>query len=281
MFNFFQTFEPSPVFLSLGFVNIYWYGLFIVLAVLSAFFLTLYLAKRYGINKDDIINLSFYLVVFGIIGARLYDVLLEWPYYSSNPLDILRLWKGGLAIHGGIIAGAIVLLFFVKKKKIKGLKNKNFWEDFVSMLFIITPGLALGQAIGRWGNYFNQELFGLPTELPWGISISVLNRPVEYISHNFFHPTFLYESLGSLIIFALLMILHQICFKKRKDCLKIKVMTVASYLILSSILRFLLEFIRIDYSPEILSLRFPQIMSLAIIFLTLLTINHLYKKNLI
>jgi phosphatidylglycerol---prolipoprotein diacylglyceryl transferase len=281
MFNFFQSFEPSPVLLSLGFVNIHYYGLFIALAVLVAFFLTLYLAKRYAINKDDIINLSFYLIIFGIIGARVYDVLLEWPYYLNNPLAALKIWKGGLAIHGGIIAGIIVLLFFIKKKKIKGLKNKNLWEDFVTMLFIITPGLALGQAIGRWGNYFNQELFGLPTQLPWGIPISVLNRPIEYISYNFFHPAFLYESLGSLLIFTFLIIMHQLCLKKKKNCLKIKVISAASYLILYSILRFLLEFIRIDYSPEILGLRFPQIMSLIIILLILLAINYAYKRKLI
>jgi phosphatidylglycerol---prolipoprotein diacylglyceryl transferase len=281
MFGFFQSFEPSAILLSLGFIDIHWYGLFVVTAVLAAFFLTLYLAKRHGINKDDIINLSFYLVLFGIIGARLYDVLLEWPYYLNNPLDILKLWKGGLAIYGGIIAGAIVLIFFVTKKKVKGLKNKSFWEDFISLLFITTPGLALGQAIGRWGNYFNQELFGLPTELPWGISINVLNRPAEYISYSFFHPTFLYESLGSLVIFALLMTMHRLYLKKNKDDLKIKVMSVTSYLILYSILRFFLEFIRIDYAPELLNLRFPQIMSLIIILLTLLSINHIYKRKLI
>lgn len=252
---------------SFSFIKIHWYGFFMVLAIFSALQISLFLGRKYKINKDDLFNLFFYLVVFGVIGARIYDVFLEWRYYINNPFDIVKIWQGGLAIHGAILAGIIVLYFFVKNKKIRGLEGKVFWDDFFSLSFLIVPGLALGQAIGRFGNYFNQELFGRPTSLPWGIPINILNRPIKFVSYQFFHPTFLYESLGSFIIFIFLLFLHFYFFKKRKIKFLSKFLITASYLILYSALRFSLEFVRIDFAPKLLGLRFPQAMSVAVVFL--------------
>lgn len=279
MINFLHSFEPNPVLVSFGLIKIHWYGFFIVLAIILALSVSFFLANKYRINKDDLFDLSFYLIIFGIVGARIYDVFLEWRYYLENPLDVFKIWQGGLAIHGGILAGILVLCFFVKKKKIRGLSGNNFWDDFFSLSFIIVPGLALAQSVGRWGNYFNQELFGSPTNLPWGIPINILNRPVEYIFNDFFHPTFLYESIGSLFIFALLISFHFYFLRKDKVSFQLKFFVSASYLILYSILRFFLEFIRIDFAPMFLGLRFPQIMSvLIVLFCIFLIFNFNYKK---
>ncbi|MFH1822677.1 MAG: prolipoprotein diacylglyceryl transferase family protein, partial [Patescibacteria group bacterium] len=163
--------------------------------------------------------------------------------------------------------------------------NLNFW--LISA--ILAPSLALAQAIGRWGNYFNQELFGLPTNLPWGIPINIINRPIEYISSEFFHPTFLYESLGNLLIFGLLIMFHAWIIKNHKFKNSYYFLPACagrlftSYLILYSILRFLIEFIRIDNTPEFIGLRWPQIASLVIIFVCTLvyTFVLIYKPKLI
>lgn len=255
--------------LSFGVLRIYWYGFFIVLGVSLALLVVLFLAKKYRINKDDILDLSFYLFVFGVIGARIYDIFLEWEYYLEYPLDTLKIWEGGLAIHGGILVGILVIYFFIKKKKIKGLVGQSLLEKFFSLSSLVVVGVSLGQTIGRWGNYFNQELFGRPTNVAWGIYIDPINRPLEYLYSSWFHPTFLYESIGCLIIFLILISCHWIFLKKKKNGFKSNVLIVSLYLILYSVLRFSLEFVRIDFAPTFLGWRWPQIMSLLLILITI------------
>lgn len=274
-----HNFEPRSVMISWGFLKIYWYGFFIVLGIVSALFLILFLAKKYKIEKNIIIDLSFYLIIFGIIGARIYDVFLEWRYYIKNPLDIFKIWQGGLAIHGAILAGLFTLWIFVKKIRIESFNNLNQWHKFFRLTAIIVPALALAQAIGRWGNYFNQELFGLPTNLSWGIYISPINRPLAYLESSFFHPTFLYESLGNLIIFVILFFLHFYFFKKNKVNFRNDFLITSLYLILYSVLRFSLEFIRVDFSPEIFGLRFPQFVSIIIVVGLIFLSPKFYFKN--
>jgi len=238
-----------------------------VLGISAAIFTAYKLAKYYNIKKDLIIDLSFWLIIGGVIGARIYDDFLNFNYYLNNPLQSLEIWKGGLAIHGGIIAGIIILFIFAKHYKI------GFWK----LGALIVPGLALGQAIGRWGNYFNQEIFGRPTNSSWGIPIDIINRPDNYVQSNFFQPTFLYESLGCLLIFLFLLTLNLYFIKRRGLNEKFFTWSVALYMILYSILRFLLEYIRIDETPYYFGLRFPQIISLlAIIIFTLIII---FKSN--
>ncbi len=267
MINFLHTFEPQAELFSIGFLTVYWYGFFMVLAILAALAIALKLASRYGIKKDLIFDLGFWLIIWGIIGARIYDIFLELPYYLSNPWQTIKIWQGGLAIHGAIIAGIIVIIYFAKKNKI------NFWK----LGTIITPSLALGQSIGRFGNYFNQELFGLPTKLPWGIPINLFKRPIDYISSPYFHPTFLYESLGSLIIFIILMSANLYLLKKKQVKDIFFVFTTLLYVILYSVLRFGLEFIRIDRTPLFLGLRFPQIISLTAIVVSIIIL--IFKLN--
>ncbi len=272
--NFLHTFHPNPILISLGPINIYWYGFFIVLGTLTAIFITLKLADYYKIKKETIIDLAFWLIINGVIGARLYHILLELQYYLSNPLDVIKIWQGGLAIHGAILAGIIVIWRFSKKHQY------NFWL----LSSIIVPGLALAQAIGRWGNYFNQELFGKPTKLAWGIPIDLANRPIEYISNEFFHPAFLYESIGNLLIFFILISIHIWIIRKNKkknysyflarQSLGDGGLLLTSYFLLYSILRFFIEFIRLDPTYVILGLRFPQIVSLLIIFASIIFLTH-------
>lgn len=255
MFNFLHTFNPSPILISLGPIQIYWYGFFIVLGVLAALTVATTLAKYYQLKTDTIIDLALWLVIGGLIGARTYDIFLEWPYFFTHPLDIVKIWQGGLAIHGAIIGGLIALWLFTKKY------SGNFWQ----LAGIIATGLPLAQAIGRWGNYFNQELFGRPTNLPWGIPIDAVHRPWQYLNSEYFHPAFLYESIGNLLIFLILILWQVWLVKKQKLSTAYSLLSVIIYAILYSLLRFSTEFIRIDITPIILGWRIPQIVSILVI----------------
>ncbi len=252
-----HTFHPQPILFSFGFIHIYWYGFFIVLGIISALGVSFKLAQYYRVSHEFLFDLSFWLIINGLIGARIYDIFLQLPYYINRPLAIFKIWQGGLAIHGAIIASLITIYFFAKKQKISPWK----------LVSLVVPGLALAQAIGRFGNYFNQELFGLPTSLPWGIPIDLANRPWDYLSSSFFQPTFLYESFGCLLIFILLVGLNLILIKRDKLNNYYFILMASLYMVLYSILRFLLEFIRIDFSPVLFGFRWPQIISLTFILI--------------
>jgi len=262
MINFLHTFNPDPVLIHIGQITIYYYGLFIVLGILSGTFIAIKLSKYYNIKKQDIIDSAFWAIISGIIGARIYHIFLELPYYLEYPLNIFKIWQGGIAIHGGIIGGLIALFIFTKKKKI----------NFLNLIGIYAPALAFAQTIGRWGNYFNQELFGKPTNLPWGIPILSKNKIADYYNFQYFHPTFLYESIGNLIIFIILISIHYLIIKKK---IKNNHLPIFIYLIAYSVLRFLTEYIRIDKTPELLGMRLPQIVSIIIVVL----ITFIYAKN--
>jgi phosphatidylglycerol---prolipoprotein diacylglyceryl transferase len=248
--SFLHSISPNPIAFSIGGLTIYWYGVMLAIAIIFALLVFLYLGKKNNLKIDYILDLSTWLIIGGIICARLYDVFLEWPYYLNHPLDIVKIWQGGLAIHGGIIGGLIVLVIFSKIKKV------NFWQ----LISVLIPGLALGQAIGRVGNWFNQELFGGPTNLPWGIPIDFLKRPLGYENYDYFHPTFLYESLLVLVLAIILFIL----VRGKKLSSQI---VLAIYLIGYGLIRFSLEFIKIDTTPTLLNLRWPQWISLLMIII--------------
>jgi phosphatidylglycerol---prolipoprotein diacylglyceryl transferase len=266
MFNFFHAFLPSPLLVSFGPFHIYWYGLFVVLGILAALTVSLKLAKKFGLSSNKVFDLAFWMIIAGIVGARLYHVLLEWGYYSQDYWNILKVWQGGLAIHGGLIGGLLVLIYFCWKEKV------NFWL----MAAIFAPGIALGQAIGRWGNYFNQELFGKPTALPWGIPIDIMSRPVRFLSAEFFHPTFLYESLGDLAIFFILIFIIGKFIQKKWTNYKIIFLV---YLIAYSALRFFVEFLRADTTAYVYGYRWPQIFSLLIVIVSIILMFFLKNKK--
>lgn len=253
MINFLHTFEPSAILAQWGFITIYWYGLILAVAMLVGILAAIGLGRLYKVQPDTIIDLAFWLIIGGLIGARLYYIGLEWRYYQADFWSMLKVWEGGLAIHGGIIAGLLVLWLFAKKHKL------HFWL----LASVVAPALALAQAVGRWGNYFNQELFGLPTGVAWGIPIVEANRPAAYTYMNFFHPTFLYESLANFSLFAFLGLAHYLALKEGDRATLNQKSIVLAYLIFYSVIRFCLEEFRLDPAWQIGVLRWPQVVSAA------------------
>lgn len=253
MLHLLHYFQPDAILISWGPITIYWYGLFLILGMSAGIITTLRLSAWYNVKKETILDLAIWLILGGILGARIYEIFLEFPYYFQHPAAIIKIWEGGLAIHGAILGGILTIWLFAKKNKLSVLK----------LTALIVPGLAIGQSIGRWGNWFNQELFGLPTDLPWGIPIMFSNRPMAYQNYQFFTPTFLYESLGCFLIFLLLLFITKYW---RHHLYKRELTVIVSlYLISYSLLRFSLEFIKIDITPMIYGWRWPQFISLLII----------------
>ncbi|MEG3937755.1 prolipoprotein diacylglyceryl transferase [Microcoleus sp. S36b_A3] len=193
----FQFTSPGPIIFQLGPVAIRWYGLLIASAVLIGVSLSQYLAEKRRVNPELLGDLAIWLVLGAIPCARIYYVAFEWPQYAQRPEDIIAIWKGGIAIHGAILGGTIAALIFAKIQRV------SFWQ----LADLIAPSVILGQAIGRWGNFFNSEAFGGPTDLPWKLYIPPNSRPIGYANFEYFHPTFLYESLWNLTVFGLLLTL--------------------------------------------------------------------------
>jgi len=267
MMQFLAQFNPDPVFFKAGPITLYWYGLILVAAMIGGIMSVLSLGKRYGLPVDRIFDIAFWLIVWGIVGARFYHVFLEYDYYINQPIAIFKLWQGGLAIHGAILAGIGALILLARKYRL------DFWQ----MASILAVGLSLGQAIGRWGNYFNQELFGYPTTLPWAIAIEPKNRPLEFAMNKTFHPVFLYESIGCLVIFLFLSYFHRRFMREKRADYKIIFLI---YLGMYAILRFFTESMRVDPAHEILGLRFPQVVSLIIVVpIAFVMLKRIYKKS--
>jgi phosphatidylglycerol:prolipoprotein diacylglycerol transferase len=255
---FLHTYLPDPVIFHWQFISLHWYGMLIALAISAALAVSLKLARQRGLKSDEVFDLAFYLIIFGIIGARIYAIFLDLGYYLKNPFEIVAVWHGGLAIHGAIAGGLLALIIYGRRRE----RSFWLWADLAA------PGLALAQAIGRWGNYFSQEVFGRPTDLPWGIPISYINRPVQFLSQEYFHPTFLYESLLDLANFLLLYFLFR-RFYGRDYELRIKNQELGIiffvYLINYSLIRLGMEFLRVDETIEIWGIRWPIVVSLIII----------------
>lgn len=193
----FQFTSPGPIIFQLGPLAIRWYGLLIASAVLIGVNLSQYLAAKRRINPELLGDLAIWLVVGAIPCARIYYVAFEWQQYAQHPEDIMAIWKGGIAIHGAMLGGTMAALIFAK------IQQVSFWK----LADLVAPSAILGQAIGRWGNFFNSEAFGSPTDLPWKLYIPLEHRPQEYANFEYFHPTFLYESLWNLTVFGLLLTL--------------------------------------------------------------------------
>jgi len=189
--------SPGPLVFQLGPFSLRWYGLLIATAVLVGLSLAMKLGRRRGIDPGLIADLLPLLVLGAVIGARLYYVLLEWRQYQGRWGEMLAVWNGGIAIHGALIGGTLTLVLFCRWRR------QPFWP----LLDVLVPAVALGQAIGRWGNFFNSEAFGLPTDLPWKLTIPLEQRPAEFLQQSTFHPTFLYESLWNLGVCGLLLLL--------------------------------------------------------------------------
>lgn len=249
-----QLASPGPIIFEWGPFSIRWYGLLIASAVLMGVTLSQALASRRNINPDLLSDLAIWLVIAAIPSARLYYVLFQWQEYSQHPEQILAIWKGGIAIHGAVIGGVLAALIFAR------LQRVSFWQ----LADLVAPSLILGQAIGRWGNFFNSEAFGRPTDLPWKLYIPPERRPPGFEEISYFHPTFLYESLWNLMVFAILIGLF---FWGLKTKSKLRVGTLfLVYLIAYSCGRFWIEGLRMD-SLMLGPLRIAQVVSLVQIVL--------------
>ncbi|BAY90460.1 MULTISPECIES: prolipoprotein diacylglyceryl transferase [unclassified Tolypothrix] len=259
----FQFTSPGPILWRIGPITIRWYGLLIATAVLIGVSLSQYLAKRRNVNPDLLSDLSIWLVIGAIPAARLYYVLFQWPEYAQHPDRIIAIWQGGIAIHGAILGGLVAALIFAK------LKQVSFWQ----LADLVAPSLILGQAIGRWGNFFNSEAFGDPTNLPWKLYIPPDRRPPELINFEYFHPTFLYESLWDLMVFAVLLTLF---FRSLQGKPRLKIGTLfLTYLATYSLGRLWIEGFRTD-SLMLGPLRMAQVVSLIGIIVGLAGLAWLY-----
>ena len=234
----------DPILIEIGPLAVHWYGLLIVTGILLGASVARYLAGRAGKDPDVIWDMMMAVIFFGIVGARAYHVfsqpaggLLGWDYYRTHPLEAFAIWRGGLGIYGAIAGGAVGVLIFAAFRKLHVLR----WLDFLA------PGLAVGQSIGRWGNYINQELYGPPTTLPWGLAIDPEHRIppftdlAEYPGATRFHPTFLYESLATLVLgLVLVWVADRWRAQHRPGDL------LAGYLLGYAVIRFFIEYLRPD-----------------------------------
>ena len=239
----------EKVALDLGPIQIYWYSIFIFIGMLVACFMIYKEAKKRGIDEDFLVNLTFNTIIIGIIGARLYYVLFNLSYYLDNPVEIFQIWNGGLAIHGGIIAGLLFIIYYCKKHEV------NLWK----MLDIIVVGLIIAQAIGRWGNFFNSEAYGPITTAAHLKSLGIPQFIIDgmYILGEYRQPTFFYESVWCLFGFLAMLIIRQYKY------LKIGQLT-SFYLIWYGIIRFIIEAMRTD-SLMLGPLKMAQLVSLVFI----------------
>lgn len=208
------------------------YGVMIFLAIICGVFVSECIAKKYYKDIDLDVLLDFYpvMIISGVICARLYYVLLNLAYYVKFPQEIIALWHGGISIHGAILGGFLAGIIYFGIKKLSVLSYAD----------VVSYGLVIGQMIGRWGNFFNSEAFGSPCTLPWKLYIAPEFRPLQYKSFEYFHPTFLYESIWCFIIFCILF------FFVRKNKTAKPGLIFFSYLALYSLGRFVIEGIRID-----------------------------------
>ena len=253
----------NPVIFSIGNFEIRWYSVFLLVAFLVGTFFINREVKRFEIDKNLVFNMIFWALIFGIMGARIYYVIFNWDYFGNNLNEIWQIWNGGLAIHGGIIAGLLTLLVYSKKYKFR----------LVRFLDFLVPGLIIGQAIGRWGNFFNSEAHGIATSLEYLRNLHIPEFIIDGMKINgvYYTPTFFYESLGCIVGFIFILI-----FRRGKY---VKVGTpTAFYLIIYGILRLFIERSRTD-ALEFLGFRIAMLVSVIMIIIGVIMLIINSKKG--
>lgn len=237
------------------------YGIMMGTAIAVSLLVLNKIRKKYYsdvISEDMLFDLSFWLIVGGVLGARIWYVLLNIPYYSANAGEIFAISHGGISIQGAIVGGVLAGFIYTKKHHL----------CFLKLADLFAYALPIGQAIGRWGNFFNSEAFGKPCDLPWKLYISQENRPEKYFYNEYFHPTFLYESLANIVIFFVLYFVLRKKFKNQSGAI------FFSYLILYSTVRFFIEFVRVD---SVLNIGVVPIAAIISIIFALIGILGFYK----
>ena len=241
--------SPGDVFCTVFNAPIYWYGIILALAVLVGVISAEILAISFKeMPSGFFIDNSPIVIVTGILGARLYYCLVNFSYYAKYPVEILDFRQGGLSVHGMLFAGILSVVLLAKKYNV------------LRILDILACSTALAQSIGRWGNFFNSEAFGIPTFSDWGVFIPFSHRPVMYLNYELFHPTFLYESFFDLLIFFILY------FSLKKFD---RGYTFFFYLFLYSVVRFFVEGLRVDNVLFVLGLPIAQLVSIILLLVAL------------
>ena len=268
-----MTFAFDGIHLALGAgFTIYYYGIILMTGTVVGGIVSHHFAQQMGEDAEKLWDLLIWLVIGGVIGARLWHVFTPSPslvgsgitttYYFTHPLDLINLRRGGLGIPGAVLGGTVSLALFTIKHNLPFQK----WLDISAF------GLATGQAIGRWGNYFNQELYGKPTDLPWKIFIEPIHRMAQYIDVAYYHPLFLYESIWNLLNLGLLVLI----FKRASQKL-LPGDIFLSYLIIYPLGRFLLDFIRVDAS-ELNGINANQTLMAVVLVCSIITLLWRHRK---
>ncbi|QFT90596.1 Prolipoprotein diacylglyceryl transferase [Bacillus sp. THAF10] len=250
---FFGNIQPLDPILIDWPITIYWYGAIIGTGALLGLWLATREGERRGLNKDIFIDLVLFAIPIAIICARLYYVIFQWDHYSQNPGDIIKIWEGGLAIHGGLIGAVVTGAVFAK------VRDVSFWK----LADIAAPSIILGQAVGRWGNFMNQEAHGGPVtrEFLEGLYLPEFIVNQMYIDGTYYHPTFLYESLWNLAGVVILLLLRKVNLRRGELFL--------SYVIWYSVGRFFVEGLRTDSLMLTETLRIAQVISIALVLLAI------------
>ncbi|WNF20925.1 prolipoprotein diacylglyceryl transferase [Mesobacillus jeotgali] len=259
------NFEPiNRIALELGPITIYWYGIIIGFGIFLGWLLATKEAKRRGLHPDVFSDLLLWAIPISLLSARLYYVLFKLDYYLDNPGQILAIWEGGIAIHGGLIGAVATSIVYARKKEI------SFWQ----LADIAAPSIILGQAIGRWGNFMNQEAHGTEVTRTFLEDLMLPDWIINqmYIEGAYYHPTFLYESLWNLSGFFVLLAIRKFGVKRGEVFL--------SYLIWYSVGRFFVEGLRTDSLMVTDGLRIAQVMSLVLIGLSLSIALYRRRKGL-
>lgn len=253
----------NQIALEIGPISIYWYSITMLIAILTGSYIFLKSAKKENYQEEFLTNLIFYGIIFGIIGARLYYIIFNIDYYKQNPIQIIEIWNGGLAIHGAIISGAIWFIYYCKKHK----------KNFLKIFDLATPALIISQAIGRWGNFFNQEAHGIKVTKETLEQLHIPNFIINgmKIDETYYHPTFFYESIWDLLGFIILITIRK-KYKTKKGTI------TAIYFMWYSLARFIIESLRTD-SLMLGNLKIAQLVSIILFILGLIILLHNYKKR--
>lgn len=245
-----QGIQPlNPIAIDLGPIQVHWYGLIIGFGVLLGLIIALRESERRGLDKEIFTDLILFAVPIAIISARIYYVIFQWEYYSQNPGDIIKIWNGGIAIHGALIGSVLTAIAFAKVKKV------SFWK----LVDIAAPSLLLGQAIGRWGNFMNQEAHGgeITRSFLENMHLPEFIINQMYINGTYYHPTFLYESIWNILGVIILLSLRKVNLRRGELFL--------TYVIWYSIGRYFIEGLRTDSLMLTESLRIAQVISIVLI----------------
>ncbi|HFN8762591.1 TPA: prolipoprotein diacylglyceryl transferase [Staphylococcus aureus] len=241
----------DPVAFNLGPLSVRWYGIIIAVGILLGYFVAQRALVKAGLHKDTLVDIIFYSALFGFIAARIYFVIFQWPYYVENPSEIIKIWHGGIAIHGGLIGGFIAGVIVCKVKNLNPFQIGD----------IVAPSIILAQGIGRWGNFMNHEAHGGPVSRAFLEKLHLPNFIIEnmYINGQYYHPTFLYESIWDVAGFIILVNI-------RKH-LKLGE-TFFLYLTWYSIGRFFIEGLRTDSLMLTSNIRVAQLVSILLILIS-------------